>query len=191
MKLRLANVNDAKYILKIYEPYIKNTAITFEYEVPTLEEFENRIKSISKTYPYIVCIDDNNNIVGYAYASKYKERAAFNWDVELSIYIDSMYHNKNISHALYSSLLETLKIQGVYNAYASIVVPNVKSEKFHKKYGFKQVGYYPKTGYKFKKWHDLICLEKNIINFNIEPTPIRPITSIEDRIIENIFSKYI
>ena len=87
MKLRLANLNDSKEILNIYKYYIENTAITFEYKVPSLEEFEDRIKTISKDYPYIVALIDNK-VIGYAYASKYKERDAYNWDVELSIYVN-------------------------------------------------------------------------------------------------------
>ena len=159
MKLRLANINDAQDILNIYKPYVKNTTITFEYDVPSLDEFKNRISTISENFPYIVCeIDDA--IVGYAYASKYRGRAAFNWTVELSIYVNENYHNHKVSHKLYSSLLDILKIQGVYNAYACITIPNEKSKKFHDKFGFNLVGTFTNSGYKFGKWIDVIWMEK-------------------------------
>lgn len=190
MKLRLANINDAQDILNIYKPYVKNTTITFEYDVPSLDEFKNRISTISENFPYIVCeIDDA--IVGYAYASKYGGRAAFNWTVELSIYVNENYHNHKFSHKLYSSLLDILKIQGVYNAYACITIPNEKSKKFHDKFGFNLVGTFTNSGYKFGKWIDVIWMEKNLIDYSLTPENITPISLIENNIIKDVFNKYI
>ncbi|SCH16361.1 MULTISPECIES: GNAT family N-acetyltransferase [unclassified Romboutsia] len=190
MELRLANLNDAREILNIYKYYIENTAITFEYKIPSLEEFENRVKTISKDYPYIVALIDNK-IIGYAYASKYKERDAYNWDVELSIYANESYHNKNIASTLYSCILDILKLQGFYNVYACITVPNIKSEKFHKKHGFNLVGCFSHAGFKFNKWWDIIWMEKNIIDFNIPPKPIKHINLIKNSEIQNIFNMYV
>lgn len=190
MKLRLANINDAQDILNIYKPYVKNTTITFEYDVPSLDEFKNRISTISENFPYIVCeIDDA--IVGYAYASKYRGRAAFNWTVELSIYVNENYHNHKVSHKLYSSLLDILKIQGVYNAYACITIPNEKSKKFHDKFGFNLVGTFTNSGYKSGKWIDVIWMEKNLIDYSLTPENITPISLIENNIIKDVFNKYI
>jgi len=190
MKLRLANINDTEGILNVYKPYVENTTITFEYDVPSLEEFKNRILTISKNFPYIVCeVDDT--IVGYAYASKYHGRSAFAWTVELSIYVNENYHNHKISHKLYSSLLDILKIQGVYNAYSCITIPNEKSKKFHERFGFNLVGTFSNSGYKFGKWIDVMWMEKNLIDYNLPPKEITPINLIENYIIEDIFNKYI
>lgn len=153
-KIRLAYESDSKSILDIYAPFITDTAITFECEVPTIEEFMNRMSSIQEKYPWLVCEIDGI-IVGYAYASQYSGRAAYDWSVDFSIYINPNYHGKKIGRALYSSLFELVKLQGYYNAYAGIALPNMKSKSFHEAFGFKMVGVYKNVGYKHGKWHDV------------------------------------
>lgn len=178
MKIRLASEKDAEEILEIYKPFIINTPVTFEYEVPKLSEFKNRIINTQKKYPYLVCGIDGN-IAAYAYASSYGKRAAFDWSVELSIYINPKYHRKNIGKAMYTCLLKLLKLQGFYNAYALITSPNPQSEGFHTSFGFKRACVLPKMGYKFGKWHDLAYYELAIADHKITPKAPKTIDEIK------------
>ena len=187
--IRLANISDSNSILLIYSPYIENTAVSFEIETPAIEEFADRISKISEKFPYLVyCV--NGNIIAYAYASKHAERAAYNYDVDLSIYVLPQYHGRHIATKLYSCLFEILKEQGFYNAYASYTEPNIKSKCFHEKFGFSTVGTYHKVGYKFDKWHDLTCLEKNITDYNKKPKDVKNIKDLSPNFLSGIFGKY-
>lgn len=152
--IRLATQNDCASILNIYAPFITGTVITFEYKVPTEAEFSERMAGIQRTYPWLVCETDGR-IAGYAYASRYKGREAFDWSVELSIYINPEFQGKKIGKALYSALLDILKLQGFYNAYAVITVPNTKSESLHRIFNFETIGHYRNVGYKFGSWRDV------------------------------------
>lgn len=159
---------DAPELLRIYAPYVKNTAISFEYEVPSVEEVEGRIRSITRRYPYIKAIIDGK-IVGYAYANEFKGRAAYDWSVETTIYIDQKYKQKGIGKALYISLENLLKTQGFLNMNACIAYienPNEylsnDSTTFHTKMGFKKVAHFHDSGYKFNRWFDMIWMEKII-----------------------------
>lgn len=152
--IRLATEGDSASILKIYAPYITDTVVTFEYQVPTEGEFKERIANIQKKYPWLVCEIDGS-VVGYAYASRFREREAYKWSVGFSVYVDPGYHRKNIGKALYFALFQTLKLQGFYNAYAGVTIPNIKSEGLHESVGFKEIGIYQNVGYKFGSWHDV------------------------------------
>ena len=163
MKIRLATENDNIDLLKIYEQYIE-TPITFEYKLPTEEEFKARIKNITKEYPYIVCEEDNK-IVGYAYG----------WDAELSIYIDKYYTSKGIGKKFYKILIEILKLQGIKNIYGCVTIPNEKSEKLHKSLGFKMSGVFANTGYKCGNWQDVAYFEKIVGEHDINPTQLKNI----------------
>ena len=169
MKIEDVNVKDAKRLLEIYGPYVKNTAISFEYEVPSIEEFENRIKTISSKYPYIKIIDDENKIVGYAYANSFKSREAYKYDVEVSIYLDSKQRGKGYGKALYEELEKRLKQMGIINVYACITMPMQKSKysteasyHFHLRQGFELVGTFKHCGYKFNEWFNMIWMAKEL-----------------------------
>lgn len=178
-KIRLATEADAASILEIYTPFITDTVITFEYEVPTIKVFSKRIFNIQKKYPWLVC-EINNKIIAYAYASQFAERAAFDWSVEFSIYIDSKYHGMKIGKALYFSLFELLKLQGYYNVYAKITYPNIKSEGLHKSLGFKPVGIYRNIAFKFDSWRDLICYELKLMDYPKAPEKPKAIGKINN-----------
>lgn len=158
MELRLVTPNDSDEILEIYKPYIETTTITFEYDVPGKTEFRSRIETISRTLPYIVMIDDGK-IIGYGYASRYRERKAYDWAVELSIYVKMGYSGKGIGSKLYIALINILKLLGYCRAYACITSPNPISVGFHKKHGFSVIGICHKAGYKFNTWLDIIWME--------------------------------
>jgi phosphinothricin acetyltransferase len=152
--IRFAIESDSASILQIYAPYITDSVITFEYEVPTITKLNEKMANIQKKYPWLVC-EINGNIVGYAYASCFREREAYKWSVDFSVYINPQYHRKNIGKALYFALFELLKLQGCYNAYAGVTLPNIKSEGLHESFGFKAIGIYENVGYKFGSWHDV------------------------------------
>src|SRR5215470_16062636 len=116
-QIRVATTDDAASILKIYAPYIENTSYTFEIEVPSIESFEERISNYLLAFPWLVC-EVNGVIAGYAYGSKHRERIAYQWSVETSVYVHDDFQRMRVGHALYSALLEILKLQQFRNAYA-------------------------------------------------------------------------
>jgi phosphinothricin acetyltransferase len=180
-KIRLATEADSAQILEIYKPFIMDTVITFEYDVPSLVDFTKRINNIQKKYPWLVCEIDGN-IVGYAYASPFHERAAYDWSVDFSIYINPKYHGKRIGKALYFALVEVLKLQGYCNAYALVTLPNVKSEGIHESFGFKSVGVCKKVGYKFGEWRDVKWFELELQKHSKVPPVLKIINEISNTI---------
>jgi L-amino acid N-acyltransferase YncA len=176
-KIRLVHTDDCTSLLNIYGPFISDTTVTFEYEIPDADAFKERIINISKTNPWLVC-ELNEKVVGYAYASRHRERAAYQWSVELSVYVDPEYHRHHIAKALYTALIKILKIQGYYNAYAGITMPNEKSERFHESFGFKLIGVYESVGYKFGRWLDVGWYWLKLAEHIKEPQHPKPITEI-------------
>ncbi|MCQ2537653.1 MAG: N-acetyltransferase family protein [Lachnospiraceae bacterium] len=166
MEIRNATIEDAEELLKIYSYYVEKTAISFEYDVPTLEEFRERVKNISAKYPYLVAVDEGK-IVGYCYAGTFKARAAYDHCVETTVYVDNGLHRKGVGKFLYAHLEEELKNRGIRNAYACIAVCDVEDEyltnnswHFHEHLGYELVGRFHKCGYKFDNWYDMIWMEK-------------------------------
>lgn len=178
-KVRLATEADCASILEIYASFIAKTVKTFEYEVPTLPEFSKRMANIQKKYPWLIC-EVNDAVVGYAYASQFNERAAYDWSVDFSIYIKSQYHREKIGKALYFALFELLKLQGYYSAYAGIALPNIKSESFHQSFGFKPIGVYHNVGYKLGDWRDVKWFELKIQDYSTSPKRPRDIGEIRN-----------
>ena len=173
----MATIEDAARLLEIYEPYIKETAITFEYEVPSVKAFEERIAKVLEKFPYLVAVEQDR-IVGYAYASPYKTRAAYQWCVETSIYIDREYQGSGIGSTLYRKLFKLLKKQRVRNVYACVTLPNRKSEAIHKKFGFTLIGRFYNVGYKLNEWHDTGWFEKHLELERDIPEQVIPIGDI-------------
>lgn len=178
MKIRLATLNDAPALLKIYTPYVEQTAITFEYSVPTLEEFTSRVAGILPKYPYLVA-EDNNEILGYAYASAFKARAAYAWSVETSIYVKMGIHKQGIGTALYEALEKQLSRQNVCNLCACIAYPNPPSIAFHEHFGYKTVAHFTRSGYKQNAWYDMIWMEKELCPHTIPPAPFIPFSQLD------------
>lgn len=186
---RTVRETDVDEILNIYRPYIENSAITFEYTVPSAEEFKERINSISKDYPYIVCIHDDK-VVGYAYAHRHMERAAYQWNAELSVYVDAEHQGHGLGETMYRILFDILKLQNIRNVYAGITLPNEKSLKMHKKLGFLSVGVYHNTGYKCGKWHDVEWLEKSITIHDAQPDLFISLKKIDETTISKILDNH-
>lgn len=172
--IRLAVPEDAQAILSIYEPYIINTAITFETATIPLAAFRERMAKIQTQFPWLV-YEIDGRVVAYAYASFYRERAAYAWDCECSVYVAEGMHRKGIATKLYLELFERLKEQGYYNIYAFITYPHNSSIELHKKFGFREVGVFYKTGYKMGKWWDLMVMEKALRVFDGVPEKPRPV----------------
>lgn len=168
MRIRTANTGDAACILGIYAYYVENTAVSFEYEVPTLQEFTGRIATTLERYPYLVAEEDGE-ILGYAYAGPFKARAAYDHSCEVSIYVRRDVRQRGIGRALYEELERRLAAQGILNLYACIADPIEQdeyltrdSESFHVRMGYQNVGEFHKCGYKFERWYNMIWMEKMI-----------------------------
>ena len=188
MILRFAKISDSTDILKIYGQYM-DTPITFEYTLPSAEEFTERVRSISAEYPYIVC-EDSGRIVGYAYAHRHMERTAYQWNAELSIYIDREYTSGGLGRKLYGALIDILKLQNIHNVYGCVTVPNEKSEGLHTGIGFEYIGIFHNTGYKCGKWHNAAWLEKQILPYEDNPAPILSVKQIPQHKLDGILEKY-
>jgi phosphinothricin acetyltransferase len=152
--LRLANPGDAAAVAAIYAPVVRTTAISFETEPPSVDEMAARIDRTRTRWPWLVC-DRGGEVLGYAYASRHSERAAYQWSVDVSVYVDARAHRSGIGRALYTSLLRLLVVQGFYNAYAGITLPNAASVGLHETIGFVPVGVYRHVGFKLGAWHDV------------------------------------
>lgn len=166
--IRNAMPEDAGHLLEIYDYYVKNTAITFEYDTPTLEEFRNRMEKTMQCYPYLV-IESDGCIEGYAYAGPFGGRAAYDWSCETTIYLDHNAKRCGLGRKLYEALEQALKEMGILNLYACIAYPEqedqyltTNSADFHGRLGYKEVGRFYKCGYKFDRWYHMIWMEKII-----------------------------
>lgn len=161
IQIRKVTLNDAQECLDIYSYYVINTTITFEYDSPPLDEFKQRIQKITQKYPYLVAVMEDE-IVGYAYATSYKDRAAYDWSVETTVYVKKDKNGLGIGKTLYTHLEENLRNNNIVNMLACITYPNPKSIDFHTKFGFDKVGHFPKVGYKFNDWRDIVWMQKAI-----------------------------
>lgn len=167
IKIRNAKISDAKKIQEIYAPYVENTSISFEWVAPSVEEMENRIENtINEGFPYLVA-EKENEVIGYAYGSKFAEREAYKYCADLSIYLDEKIHSKGVGQKLYNEIEKKLKEMGIIQLVSIIISSNEKSINFHKKNGFEEIGYFEKSGYKFEKWHDTVWMKKIINDFDI------------------------
>ena len=179
VSIRLATPKDGAAILEIYKWYIENTAITFETEVPSVEAFEQRIENTLTRFPWLVCeVDDV--IAGYAYASKHRERAAYQWSADLSVYVNEKYHRRHIAKALYMVLEHILKLQGYYTAFAGVTTPNPKSEAFHTAYGFKSIGVFQNVGYKQGQWRGVQWFQYTLSDYVKEPMTPKAFPEVKD-----------
>ena len=175
IEIREAKEADAAGLLAVYAPYVEQTAITFEYEVPTLEEFTERIRQTKAKYPYLVAKRDGK-VLGYAYAGQFHAREAYAWAVETSIYVDESCKHMGIGGMLHAALEEALKEQGFLNMNACIAyVPKEdeyltnKSVEFHAHLGYRMVGQFYQCGYKFGRWYDMVWMEKLIGEHGANP----------------------
>ena len=167
-KIRAATPEDAEALLRVYAPYVEKTAITFEYDAPSAEEFAGRIEKTLKRYPYLVAEEDGA-ILGYAYAGAFKSRAAYDWAAETTVYVAEDAKRRGIGKRLYAALEQALAAQNILNLNACIAYPAGEdpyltrdSVEFHRSLGYRLVGQFTQCGYKFGRWYDMVWMEKHI-----------------------------
>ena len=192
--VRVATVADAPALLAIYAPYVRDTAITFEYEVPSAKEFAQRIAHTLGRYPYLMAERDGKP-VGYVYASPFKDRPAYDWSVETSIYVAQDARRTGAGVALHAALESCLRAQGVLNMCACIAVPAAgscgdehldrNSEQFHAHMGYRLVGEFLASGYKFNRWYNMVWMEKHIGEHHANQAPVRPFAEVLPRLLED------
>lgn len=170
LKIRTATADDAAGMLQIYAPHVLHDAVTFETAVPSVEEFEGRINKGLQKFPWLVC-ENEGSIVGYAYASAHREREAYQWTCESSVYVHDKYAGKGIGSCLYGVLFRILKVQGLVNLYAGITLPNEASVKLHENCGFTAFAGYDNIGYKLGKWHKVGWWKLQLNEYAPTPSP--------------------
>lgn len=175
--IRLATPEDATGILAIYGPYIANTSFTFETDIPSIQAFAERIRTYLFTWPWLVC-EVNGKIAGYAYATRYRERVAYQWCTESSIYMHDDFRKAGIGIILYNTLFEILKQQGFNNVYAVINLPNEKSVAFHERCGFTHFATYEKVGYKLGKWKNVGWWNLQVNDYGDDPAAPIPFAEL-------------
>ena len=186
--IRIVREEDTEQLRELYAYYVENTAITFEYEVPSVEEFRNRICRTVQRYPYLVS-ECGGVINGYAYAGVFHERSAYDWAVETSIYVAENAVKKGIGKELYMSLEQALALQHIINLNACIAYPvredpylTKNSVQFHEHMGYRLVGQFHKCGYKFGRWYDMVWMEKCISHHPEHPQAVRSFDEIRNEL---------
>ena len=175
--IRLATERDAEAIQRIYAPFVLHTAVSFETEPPGVDEMRSRMLKILARLPWLVC-ELKGNVIGYAYASLHRERAAYGWSVDVTVYIHEDYRRHGVGKALYTSLFAVLRLQGFYNAYAGVTLPNPGSVGLHEAMGFKPVGIYRSVGYKLGRWHDVGWWQLALRDHSTAPAALADIASV-------------
>ncbi|MCI8659983.1 MAG: GNAT family N-acetyltransferase [Lachnospiraceae bacterium] len=191
IRIRAAVPEDGKELLKIYAPYVEKTAITFEYTVPELRIFRERIENTLKKYPYLVAEKDGE-LSGYAYTSPFVGRAAYGWAAEVSIYIREDRRRTGVGKRLYQAIEEISRAQNILNLNACISSPETEdayltknSIRFHCRMGYKMVGEFHKCGYKFGRWYNMVWMEKIIGEHMNEPLAVIPFPQLFNHVINS------
>lgn len=173
MELRVARPTDGVDIQAIYGPVVAETVISFEFDVPTVEEMTSRLVRTLDRHPWLVA-EDGDRVVGYAYAADHSDRAAYGWSTDVSVYIHPEVRRTGVGRALYTALFEILRIQGFRRAFAGVTVPNPGSVGLHESMGFVPVGIYRTVGWKFGRWHDVGWWQHQLGAVDESPEPIIP-----------------
>ncbi len=184
--VRLATKNDAEQIIIIYAPSILTSSVSFETILPSIEEMQIRIKTILQIFPWIVC-EVNGKIAGYVYASRHRDREAYQWSCECSVYIHTDFKGKGIGERLYRLLFRILQAQGFRNVYAGITLPNDASIRLHEKCGFEKFSVYEDVGYKFNNWHSVGWWKLRLNDYTPDPPPPLKISEFSSVTLRQLF----
>ncbi len=183
--IRVAHADDAGQLLALYAPVVQESIISFEIEPPDLEEMKRRIEVASEEFPWLVC-EQGGRVLGFAYARSHRERPAYQWSVDVSVFVDLGERRRGVATSLYTSMFRILELQGYCNAYAGIALPNPASERLHEKMGFQLVGIYRAVGYKLGAWRDVAWWYKQLGNRPVTPKPPTGLSRIRNfRALEN------
>ncbi len=178
---------DAGAIWEIYAPYVLDTTVTFEYEVPSVEEFADRIGNVSAKYPYLVCEIDGRT-AAYAYGHRHMERAAYQWNAEMSVYVDRGLVHMGLGRALYQAVLDILTLQNIQTVYGIVTSPNPGSQRLHESMGFCRKVTFEKMGYKFGQWLDVAWYEKALGDHGADMELFRPVHQVDGQKIADILA---
>jgi phosphinothricin acetyltransferase len=170
--IRLAMAADAEAIARIYDPVVAGTAISFEIDPPGPLEMERRVRQTLELTPWLV-EESGGGVRGYAYASKHRDRAAYRWSADVTVYVHGDHRRTGIARSLYTALFALLRLQGFHAAHAGITLPNAASVALHEAVGFRPVGMYPAVGYKLGAWHDVGWWQLELRARTGEPAPLR------------------
>ena len=196
-RFRLATPDDAPALLAIYAPYVEQTAISFEYDVPSLEEFRRRIADFSRTYPYLIAEDTSGRALGYAYTHTFIPRAAYDRCAETTIYLSLESRHQGLGKRLYRALEDISRAQGIYNLYACIGEPQGEDDeyltdnsiRFHEHLGFRRIGVFRRCGYKFGRWYDMSWAEKLLGEPPEAPEPFLPFPQLDRTLVTEILRR--
>lgn len=189
-RIRLARASDSAAIRAIYAPFCEeSSAVSFEAEVPSVDEIASRVEKTMQRFPWIV-FEKDGAVLGYAYAGEHKSRAAYRWSADASVYLDSQARKQGVGTRLYNCLFAILREQNYVNVYAGITLPNPASQALHRSLGFSEVGVYKKVGFKGGAWHDVIWLELSLLEHPEKPDEPLSIAQVSDKNLEGIMMKY-
>jgi L-amino acid N-acyltransferase YncA len=175
--IRTATALDAAQVAAIYAPSVTDSATSFELDAPGPDEMERRIVQTLERFPSLVCERDGQ-VLGFVRAGRFRERPAYQWSAETSAYVRGDVRRSGVARALCTAILEMLTLQGYYNAYAAIALPNLASVALHESMGFTPVGVFRSTGYKLGAWHDVGWWQRTLQPHAVSPVPPRPYPSI-------------
>lgn len=194
--IRPASPEDAPALLDIYAPYVRETAITFEYDVPSPEEFRERIRGTLERYPYLAA-EAGGELLGYAYAGPFHPRAAYGWTAEASIYLRRDRRGLGLGRRLYGALEDLCRAQGVLNLNACVACPEKEdayltwnSVEFHAHLGFRSIGMFRQCGYKFGTWYNMTWMEKHLGDHPARPAPVVPFPALDPVRVTTICNQY-
>lgn len=189
-RFRFAKASDSADISEIYGYYVKNTAVSFECIPPSADDFAERIANTMPDYPFIVCESDGK-VICYASAHSYRSFAAYAWGAESSIYVSDKFHGIGLGKALYSVLIDLLKMMNFQTVYGIVAHPNPESERLHKSMGFRYSGSMKKAGFKLGSWYDIVNYELAIGQYPATLQATLPVTALDPDEVEKVFSKHL
>jgi len=176
MRVRLADPErDSGRIAEIYRPAVEGNFISFEEVPPHAAKMARRMQAVLARLPWLVAESDDGRVVGYAYASPHRERAAYRWSVDISVYVDAGWHRRGVGRALYGELLDILRRQGYVNVYAGVGLPNPASVALHESIGMRRIGVYERVGYKLGQWRDVAWFGMRLAEPKSSGQPPEPI----------------
>ena len=196
-RFRLATLDDAPALLHIYAPYVEQTAISFEYDVPSLDEFRRRIADISRKYPYLVAEDENGQLLGYAYTHTFIARKAYDHCAESTIYLALDARKHGLGKRFYRAIEELSLAQNICNLYACIGEPQGADDeyltdnsiRFHEHMGFRRIGVFTRSGYKFGRWYNMSWAEKLLCDAPAHPDPVIPFPQLDKTFVADILCR--